>query len=290
MKKTFKQKKFLAFIHIEKSAGTTFIHLLRKNYFLSYMDVRPLHPKSGRIFNSGDLAAYLRINPMLRCFGGHAVVPYSGLEDAFPNIRYITILRDPAKRYISQFTHLVRDNKATNNFIKFAERQDLHNFQTKKLDPAGDPDRAFMTLKNQILNVGLVEEMDTFLLRLRNVLGSDKFDPHYQIKNKAVYNDSSKKIYDTHYDLISKINEKDILLYSRVKNELIPKLNDAYGPDLGRDLESFKKTNIRTRTSVRNFIDYFVRKLYYDPVSGYIRRKNGLQSFGSYNDLRTPNS
>ncbi|HMU91316.1 MAG TPA: hypothetical protein PKC33_11515, partial [Pseudomonadales bacterium] len=79
MANEFNADDLLAFVHIEKAAGTTFIHILRRNFFLRYLDVRPYGIESGGLFLSGDLRISTRILPGLKCFSGHAVTPYSDL-------------------------------------------------------------------------------------------------------------------------------------------------------------------------------------------------------------------
>jgi hypothetical protein len=69
MKHRLRHRACVVFVHIEKAAGTTFIHTLRRNYFLRYLDVRPFSPASNSIFTARDLELSLRVNPWLMAFG-----------------------------------------------------------------------------------------------------------------------------------------------------------------------------------------------------------------------------
>src|SRR5918993_986357 len=122
-------RRFIAFVHIEKAAGTTFIHILRRHFFLRYLDVRPYSPDSNSVFTARDLELSLKVNPWLRAFGGHAVRPIGDLYDVFPAIRFITILRDPVRRYISQSLYGNAVLKLNLTFDEFLADAHTHDFQ-----------------------------------------------------------------------------------------------------------------------------------------------------------------
>jgi len=66
----------LAFVHIEKSAGTSLTNILRRNYFLECCDIRPLSVNSNGVFKFIDFREFKKYNQRLKCIAGHAVKPW----------------------------------------------------------------------------------------------------------------------------------------------------------------------------------------------------------------------
>ncbi len=128
----------LAFIHIEKAACQTFTRILENNYVLRSCRVAPLNKEHRGVFKWADLKMLLRINPFIYAFAGHSVVPYSDFDKHLPNIKYITILRDPIQRYISHYQYWLQDLKTQISFEKFMSLEDLKDFQTKKIAGSAD--------------------------------------------------------------------------------------------------------------------------------------------------------
>jgi hypothetical protein len=70
-----------------------------------------------------------------------------------------------------------------------------------------------------------------------------------------------------------------------VRTNLLPKYRDQYGATLSADLAKFSDSNSTFEgRSLGLYFDYFVRKIYYQPVSGLIRILNGLPYRGSYEE------
>ena len=274
-------KSLFAFVHIEKAAGMTLIHILRRNFLFRYIDVRPLNKSSNGTFSYSDLKKYQLINPFLNCIGGHSVLPFSDLEKNVDNLMYFTCLRDPFKRYISQFRYLHYINRIPNNFELFLNNQEYSNIQTKKLSKNCSIEEAKYRLNN-MFQVGAVEEFNFFLMRLKKSLYPYvDFKPQYKIQNVTPKNISSDTLYNKYKDIIFQNNNKDIELYDYLWNELIPYRNSEYGSKLTDDVNKFEKENLHS-TNFKTYIDYSLRKLYYAPVSGLIRKFAGLNARGSY--------
>lgn len=131
-------RKLLAFVHIEKSAGTTLKSILRRHYGIGYCDVRTLSKKSKKTFNSSDLKVFLRLNPFITCVSGHSVKPWSDLETIQRTVEYITVLRDPVQRYISYYTYGTYGGGPVRtpwpfSFEQYMEKPKHLNFQTRKI-------------------------------------------------------------------------------------------------------------------------------------------------------------
>ena len=94
-------KKVLAFVHIEKAAGQTFTRILENNYVCRHCRVTPLKKEHHGVFTADAMRTVFRINPFVEAISGHSVRPCSDLKSLLPKVRYVTLMRDPMKRYIS---------------------------------------------------------------------------------------------------------------------------------------------------------------------------------------------
>ena len=274
----------LAFVHIEKAAGTTLIHLLRRNYFLRYMDVRPLVKGSSGFLTARDLTIYFRINPFVNCIGGHAIRACSNLHDVVPTIRYITLLRDPVDRYLSQYRYWVEKLDKNITFDKFMDHRPAWNFQVKKIAGADNLEEAKRLINDRFLLVGTVERFDEFLVLLIKKLRPLGFDAAYQRKNIAKGDGGwIGAILDKYDSQIKERNELDVKLYRYVNDEVLSAEIESYGDMFEDDVRHHMGGN---RTSgiaeAKSHVDYLFRKIYFTPVAGLIRKINGLPADGSY--------
>ena len=278
-------KDLIAFVHIEKAAGTTLIHLLRSNYFMRYCDVTPLYRGSKMIFNAKDLKKVISINPFVKCVAGHSVSPTSNLTDIVPDIKYITILRNPINRYISHYQYWVERLDRELTFEQFLKTGKA-NLQTKKIAGSDNLSMAKEILSKNFFLVGIVEEFDQFLVLLKNKIKPLKFEPMYEIKNlsnsKSPIKYKIQKDIEKYYDDIIKANLLDIDLYNFAKKFLLPKERKNYGNDFLNDLNNFKSSQKKHFKGFNRYADYFIRKCYYEPIFKIIRKKNGLPAKGSY--------
>jgi hypothetical protein len=264
---------FIAFVHIEKAAGTTFIHILRRNFFLRYLDVRPYSPASNAIFTARDLQLSLRLNPWLRAFGGHAVRPFGDLCGCFPNIRFVTILREPARRYISQYLY---GNSVLNlgvSFDQFLADPNTHDFQTRKIAGDANVARAIQILNERFLAIGLVEKLDQFLATLSSRLRPERFHGAYEARNVGRYSNEEIELFKAHSTAIYEVNQADVLLYRQVDQML----NESDQPGAERQVDP-----LSCGDRIKYFVDGALRKTYYEPVTGLMRIRNGLPMKGSY--------
>lgn len=174
----------LAFIHIEKCAGTTLVNLLRRNFGRDHFDVIP-RDRGSMLFDAGDLRRLLRLRPRARSLAGHSLRPASRLEEAHPQVRYYTLLRDPAQRYISDFRHFVDILGYPADFPTWLAWQERHNFQTRAIAGGPDLELAKQVISERLALVGLVERFDDFLDRLRALAAPWPLDTRYQPTNTA---------------------------------------------------------------------------------------------------------
>jgi hypothetical protein len=272
----------LAFIHTEKTGGTTLNQVLRRNFFMGFADVRPLARSSGPRFGAADFRIYRRLNPRLCAISGHAVRPGLDLGSGVGDIRYVTLLRDPAKRYVSQFLYFVRLGMRPDDFGKYLDEAEFMNVQTRKIAGSAGP-RAAAELLDGMLAVGALEEFDAFMLRLADAMHPLPFDPRYVLRNAGAADaDRATELLDRHRARIDQRNEDDWALYLRATTEVIPRHCLRYRGDLQADLAAFRARNARFRLGLRDVADFAVRKLYYEPASSLVRACNGRPAAGSY--------
>jgi len=278
------KEELLAFVHVEKAAGTTFIHILRRNYLFKYIDARPYYPESRGLFAIRDLLLARKIVPGLSCIAGHSVKPYSNLDQSLVDVKYITILRDPVKRYVSQYQYWLERMGKKLTFEEFLDTEEVRNFQTKKFDRNGDIENAKNVLKDKIMLVGLVEQFDEFLILLKNKLSSSlDFDPHYKQQNLARNKVKTSDIFESYRDRIEENNLLDIQLYNYAKDTLFPEYIREYGAAYLKDVELFKSENSNLGISMyKRYVDYGLRKIYIEPITSLIRLGHGMEAKGSY--------
>jgi hypothetical protein len=280
--------KLFAYVHIPKTAGTTLNHLLRRNFFMRYLDVRPFSTASAGVFRARDLRLSLRLNPSLQCISGHAVRACSDLETLVPDIRYFTLVRDPLRRFVSAYLYRVDVMKREMSFQEFLAAESNWNLQTRLIAGRPDVDAAKEMLARRFWLVGRCEEFAEFVVLFAGKLRPAAFDPCYENQNIAERRGGDKatlarQLIEEHRDAIVSRNELDIELVEHVKREVLPPQRAAYGPGFAEDLRAFKESLGRARPSrMYPYLDYAVRKLYYEPLTGFVRVLNGKRYRGSY--------
>jgi len=273
----------LAFVHIEKAAGTTLIHILRHNFFLHYLDVRPYSARSDKLYTASDLKISCRMLPGLRCIAGHAVRPFADLESTGIHIKYITLIRSPVDRYLSQYKYWTDKMGNCLTFEQFLDHKPAWNFQTRKISGHEDIELAKELLTEKFFLVGTVERFGQFLFLLKNKLYPAIFDVRHSQKNFAKRDGRVQELYMKYANEIEARNNLDWELYNYVETTLLPKFERDYGENYEIDYKRFESelAMVREPLLLRG-IDYCFRKCYVEPVGGLIRIFNGLPAAGSY--------
>ena len=137
------------FAHIEKTGGTTLNGILRAYHGVYYSHVRALTepgPPARRAVTMRDLSLYRRLVPWLRCVSGHAVRPWVLLEEGVQDAVFLTVIREPVSRYVSYYTYGGGSPRRPwpYSFEEYLDREEFHNYQTKRLAGCADANRALM--------------------------------------------------------------------------------------------------------------------------------------------------
>ena len=92
----------LAFAHLRKTAGTTMITVLRRNFGARLFESRKFAARPD--FCSDDLKRVQLLYRRLECIAGEQLSPSTDLYSEHPELRFFTFLRDPISRCVSRST------------------------------------------------------------------------------------------------------------------------------------------------------------------------------------------
>lgn len=249
----------IRFLHIPKTAGSSFDECL----FIQYLRAYTLRQRF--IFTGdfdSDLQRYRQIAPATRkkivLHTGHAPL-HTGIKE-IDRLPTITFLRNPIDRVISHCQH-VSEGKSfgalgdlnykdmdVDQFLSSGRTQ-LSNFQSKLLLgregytlPRGNPDelasRAVNILEHELIGFGITEEFDRSLLMFAKSLGWKK-PPIYRRRNTKSTS-SLLEFEARHVAKIRELNQIDLQVYDRACALFRDRLREYRG-DLDSDLANFRQ-------------------------------------------------
>jgi Sulfotransferase family len=209
----------LFFLHIPKTAGTTFQFILENSLGPTHCHIGHL----GRdVVDQRDIEFMRRFFPWLRGLAGENLS--NPLRLQVPDPYYITFLREPVARVFSHYQDRVlrRGDKVT--FEQMLATDDvLQNLQVKRLAGSPDLDRAKMVLE-KFNFVGLTEKFDLSLHVLQKIC---PVKLNYNYKRKVTARDNTIKqtlAGDPRIlELTREANQLDIALYEFAVKEIFPK-------------------------------------------------------------------
>lgn len=221
----------LLFVHIPKTAGTTFQSILRKLY--SEPDRCELYP-SWWVAKKG-----LELRPKrepFRAVGGHFTYGVHTKPEIRPfledDIHYVTFLRDPVDRIVSTFNHLINSDFPEHRAIitkhptleEYLKHKSARNAQTwfitgwRKTPIRRAPNAAVRAaidlIRDRFKVVGITERFDESLVLFAKTFGWDL--PTYVPENLASSRERRLHIDDLDDSLIERIrdiNRCDIAIY-----------------------------------------------------------------------------
>ncbi|UCE58879.1 MAG: sulfotransferase family 2 domain-containing protein [Phycisphaerales bacterium] len=268
----------LAFVHIEKAAGTTMNLILHRSFGLRHCDVQSWHHRRG-LFTASDYRRLRWLYPGLMSVAGHYVQPYSDLESARPDTRYYTILREPLMRCASHYQYQVQHMNIEAGFEEWIANPEFRDFQTRKLVGSDDLDAAIRVLTEKLLFVGLVERFDESLVMLRRKAGIRRFDIRYTRERVAENNTIKRRILDDpdSYKLLVEANRVDAELYRFVAEELMDRQRREYGSTLDSDLASFQEAKAPPSRQLTVAAVGVRHAWVYEPALRYYRNRLAFQ-------------
>jgi hypothetical protein len=210
----------LFFLHIPKTAGTTFQFILENSLGLKHCHLGHLGYK---VADQRDFDFARRFFPWMRSIAGENLV--DPLRFSVPDPFYITFLREPLARVFSQYQDEVLRGGKTFTFEEMLRDDEvLENTQVKRLAGKADLGRAKMVLE-KFNFVGLTEKFDLSLHMLEKIC---PVKLNYGYKRKVTARDNSiKKSLENDPRIVAMTREKNLLdieLYEFAVREIFPKL------------------------------------------------------------------
>ena len=208
----------LAFVHLEKTAGTTLKFLLRNSFALDHCDA--IHSRTP-VFRAEDYAFARRFFPRMRSLSGHNLVaPHRHLPK---EVRLYTLLREPLARTASHFQdNHVRgtDSRSLDEWLREPEHC---NLMTRRVAGGPDVEAAKVLLRDRYLFTGALESFDDSL-RLLAYHSPYPINPRYLVRNTARDNRIKKRVLASAEDRekLEAANQLDLELYAWVRDEWLP--------------------------------------------------------------------
>jgi hypothetical protein len=277
----------LIFQHIPKTGGITLSHLLLQHFDRDQIfHVRnPEHTKAP-VFGStwGMMDEFIALpesrRSEFRCVMGH--MPFGIHEHVPGKSGYLTVLRDPVERILSQhgqYNRMVQNQEIkADRLLSLEEYLDLKpstldNHQTRfLLGPAyqdrSDRDRFERVRKNlekHFSLVGVLESFDETVLILNKLMGWSCVG--FRRRNVGSLRSSRDEISPALLERMKEMNDLDFRLHAYAKEHLNRAI-DSYGPGFDEDLADLRAANRKfSRPSLMDRI--------YSLGAGILRRNLG---------------
>lgn len=225
------------FLHIPKTAGTTFQFILENSFGINHCHLGHL---GNKVADQRDLDFARNLFPWMRSVAGHNLA--DPMRFSAPDPFYITFLREPVARVFSHYQDDVRRGKKTITFEQMLQSDPvLENIQVKRLAGKADLGRAKLVLE-KFSFIGLTEKFDLSLHLLEKICPA-KLNLNY--KRKVTARDNSiKNALENDSRLVDMTREKNRLdaeLYDFAAKEIFPKFCAQTGFSPADKVASFDK-------------------------------------------------
>jgi hypothetical protein len=252
----------LIFQHIPKTGGITLSlllleHFARRRVFHVRHPQHPGAPIFGGVWGTLEEFASLSEEERSRfsCIVGH--MPF-GIHQHIPRqAKYLTVLRDPVERILSQhgqYNRMIKNGEIEGRqLLSLQEYLDLkpsalNNHQTRFLlaeryDGKTHEERfelAKRTIRDHFLLVGILERFEETVLLLNRQM--DWTLVPYRRENVGSLKTPISEVPSRFVDLIVERNRLDFRIYAYAKEQLTIAL-ESYGPTLAQDLTMLRTAN-----------------------------------------------
>lgn len=236
-------KPLLAFVHIEKTAGTT-LHLSFAKALFPYYLASPTRADQRGIshgyLNPTVLKRILYLVPWTKMVGGHSIRSYAGYDNYLDrDILYVTFLREPAHRYVSHYLYQYEVMGLQRSFEEYLAIEEFSDLMCQRICGERNSAKAIEEVHSHFFFVGLLEHLAQSLRLLERLLHGRHIEVTLRIyqarntrkdrvglrKNRVLAPEIPAKYRD---DILNR-NKNDQALYQYVKTELFtPAVNSCY--------------------------------------------------------------
>ena len=213
----------ICFIHLGKTAGSTFKNVLRRSFGFHHCDA--VAAADDGIFRDSDLRLAQRMYCGLWSLCSHHF--QDPVHTLSTPLDYVTFLRDPVQRTASRYQHMVRAlHKGRYTSVPDFEewiQTCARNFQIRQISGGEDVDSALKIIGEKFLFVGLTEQYEASLQAFAT-LSPWPVNTRQEKRNVAPDNSIKRKLVDDPATrrLIEEATKADRELYNRVRDELFP--------------------------------------------------------------------
>ncbi len=272
-----------AFVHIEKTAGSTLLSILRNSFGTRHCDIRlPLDKRHNEDRDhrecvvAANLTRVRRLYRNVRGISGHNVKAYADLHTACSAIEFFTFLRDPVKRFLSHF-HNRGPGCTPEAFKAWVSAEWTNNWQTKMVAGEASAEKAIELLDARFGFVGLTERFDEGLLLLGDWLSEPRFCPEYKSRNRMSDKQRPRDIARRNSDMsylnepwaiaaLREANAEDQKMYDYLTATLYPAQVARYAGDLAADTAALKARNQQVERVREPLAGTVLRNYIYKPL------------------------
>ena len=215
----------IVFLHIPKTAGSTFQFILENSFGLSACHTNHTRKK---VFRQDDFAFAQKFFPRMKSLAGHNLADPLALD--LPNPFHITFLREPVARAFSHYQDSILKGSNTLSIEEDLRRNEyLENLHVKLMAGGRDLDKAKRYLE-QCSFVGLTEKFD-LALHVLGKLCPYRLNLNYKRRRVASSNDIRKPLADNAniVEMVREHNRLDMALYDFALKEIFPKFCEKAG-------------------------------------------------------------
>lgn len=259
----------IAFSHIPKTGGLTLESILRRNFGMSHVTVFYRRVSKQAIYRASDFRRDLRIHPRIRSLSGHALKAHSDLDEVGIPIKWYTLIRDPAKRFLSLYQHQYSRGRDQYRipFQEWMETFVRTNQMVRWIAGEEDLEAAKQLIDEKFAFVGVMEKYDASLVLLKRAVGMPRLNIGYERPvNKAPNEEVRNQIlasYDKYRDEVEQRNVLDRALYDFVMRTVwtehaerfgIEELDAAVQTEVGRTVGPLRKLRFLENRIYRNLV------------------------------------